>query len=162
MRFLRRRWRSCSSCWRPCLRLLMIQSSDFAGIRIHIPTPKWANTPRIQQTALDIRLHHALAGLDRIVDEVVDRVGGVEDAARDRRRRTGRGAEVDVLFVFFDVFVLGGGRASCWPRCGTRAAASFMRDALAVRASSMSGVISSGIKASCTPSVFFFRDIESP
>lgn len=135
---------------------------NLAGIRIHIPTRSGQITPRIQQTALDIRLHHALAGLDRIVDEVVDRVGGVEDVLREIAGVVqGVGDGVDSL-VFFDVFVLGGRSSILLAAMRNAAAASFMRDALAVRASSMSGVISSGISASCTPSVFFFRDIESP
>lgn len=37
---------------------------DLTGIRIHIPIPKWANHATDPADALDIRLHHALAGLD--------------------------------------------------------------------------------------------------
>ncbi|WP_347015289.1 hypothetical protein, partial [Bifidobacterium longum] len=95
---------------------------DLTGIRIHIPTRSGQITPRIQQTALDIRLHHALAGLDGIVDEVVDRVGGVEDVLREVAgvvQGVGDGVDVCIsssrCFVFSHVFFSGLGSCMHFP-----------------------------------------------
>ena len=81
----------------------------------------------------------------------------------ERSQASYRASVMGSMFLYFSMYSSLVARSSILlAAMRNAAAASFMRDALAVRASSMSGVISSGMSASCTPSVFFFRDIESP